>query len=210
MGRNREVSLGDEGQLRKYIRDIIIITSGTFMLAVLVSLASEFLLRSITSLFLSFLILLAIVLVGIAFDIIGVAVAVAQEPPFHAKAAEKVRGASQAVYLVRRADRVASFCNDVVGDICGTISGALGAVIALRFLLTQLNWSELIATVIMTSLVAALTVGGKALGKTFAINQANDIVFMVGRILAWLENICEWSEFYKKKRVKKRRSGEEN
>ncbi len=164
---------------------VMIIAGITFGLAITVSLTAEFFLRSITSLILAFFILLTIILIGVLFDVIGVAVAVAQEPPFHAKAADRVRGAAEALQLIRRADRVANFCNDVVGDVCGTISGAVGATIALRLLFIQPSWSELVVTVVMTGLIAATTVGAKAAGKTFAITQANDIMFGVGRTLAW-------------------------
>lgn len=39
----------------------------------------------------------------------------------------------------------------------------------------------------MTSLIAALTVGGKAIGKSFAIKNANDIIFRLGVVLAYWE-----------------------
>lgn len=198
MGKNRRNSsrpmprsFGD--LLREQLPGVMIIAGITFVLAIVVSLVTEYFLRSITSLLIAFFILLIIILIGVLFDAIGVAVAVAQEPPFHAKAADRVRGASEALQLIRRADRVASFCNDVVGDVCGTISGAIGATIALRLLFIRPSWSELVAAVIMTGLIAAATVGGKALGKTFAINQAHKIMFGVGRTLAWWGYLTGWS-----------------
>ncbi len=200
----RHYSRSPKSQMRQQIRGVAIIASSTFLLAVLVSLTSEFFLRNVTSLILAFLLLLTIVLIGVGFDAIGVAAAAAQEPPFHAKAAEKVRGALEAVQLIRRADRVASFCNDVVGDVCGTISGTIGAAIVLRLLIVQPDWSELLAAVIMSGLIAAATVGGKALGKTFAINQANDIIFAVGRVLAWWGSLTGRPFFMEKKGQKRR------
>ena len=71
----------------------------------------------------AFLILLVIVMVGIIFDIIGVAVTSADEKPFHSMAARKVPGSQEAIKLLRNAERVSSICNDVVGDICGVVSG---------------------------------------------------------------------------------------
>lgn len=185
---------------------VMIIAGITFVLAVAVGLAAEFFLRSITSLILAFFILLVIILIGVVFDAIGVAVAVAQEPPFHAKAADRVRGALEALHLIRRADRVASFCNDVVGDVCGTISGAIGATIALRLLFIQPDWSELVVAVIMTGLIAATTVGAKAASKTVAINQANDIIFGVGRTLAWWGYLTGWSITNNDKKGQKKRT----
>ena len=78
----------------------------------------------------AFLILLAIILIGIIFDIIGMAVATADEKPFHSMASRKVAGASDAIKLLRNAERVSSICNDVVGDICGVVSGSASATIA--------------------------------------------------------------------------------
>ncbi len=191
--------------LLEQISSVMIIAGITFVLAIVVGLTAEFFLRSITSLILAFLILLFIILTGVVGDAIGVAVAVAQEPPFHAKAADRVRGAAEALHLIRRADRVASFCGDVVGDVCGTISGAMGATIALRLLFIQPDWNELLVAVVMTALIAAVTVGAKALGKTLAINQANDIMFGVGRILAWWSYLTGWTFFNGDKKGQKKR-----
>ena len=83
----------------------------------------------------SFIVLLAIVMIGIVFDILGVAVTAAGEKSFHSMAAKKVPEAIVAIKLLRRAERVSSFCNDVVGDICGVISGSASAVIAARVVL---------------------------------------------------------------------------
>src|SRR5690554_2086590 len=78
------------------------------------------------------LIVLAIVLVGVLFDTIGVAATAVSEKPFHAMAAEKVPGAKHAVQITRNADKFANFCNDVIGDISGVISGTASAYVVLR------------------------------------------------------------------------------
>ena len=119
----------------------------------------------------AFVILLVIIFVGIIFDIIGVAVTSADEKPFNAMAARKVPGARQAISLIHNAERVSSICNDVIGDICGVVSGAASATIAAQVLQNfTFSWPRMIP-LIMSSLVAGLTVGGKAMGKTFAINS---------------------------------------
>ena len=69
----------------------------------------------------AFIVLLLIVFLGILFDIIGVAVMSANEKPFHSMAAKKLPGAVEAMKLLRSAEKVSSFCNDVVGDICGVV-----------------------------------------------------------------------------------------
>ncbi|REJ32558.1 MAG: hypothetical protein DIU84_09925 [Bacillota bacterium] len=138
-------------------------------------------------LFPAVLTLLVIILVGIAFDIVGVAAAAADEKPFHAMAAARRPGARQAIWIVRNADAVVSFCNDVVGDVAGTLSGAAGAAIVVRVLALRPGLDETLMSVLMVGLVAALTVGGKAAGKGFALNQSTNIVYAAARVLYILE-----------------------
>jgi len=169
-------------------RDAVLVGIGTFFIAIVIGFVAKLMLDIISSLLLAFALLLAIIFIGVIFDTIGVAAAAADEAPLHAKASKKLSGANHAILLVRNADRVANFCNDVVGDICGTISGAIGASIAIRLITSPAGSQEILAGTIMTGIVAALTVGGKAIGKTMAIKQPVHIIWQVGRVLAWLEN----------------------
>ena len=164
----------------------------TLVVSGLIGLVSDEVMAS-SSLPVAFGILLFIVLLGIAFDIIGMAVASADEKPFHSMAARKVPGAQEAIRLLRNAERVSSICNDVVGDICGVVSGSASATIA-ALILTHVDtaWPRGVSLV-MSSLVAGLTVGGKAIGKTFAVSSCTQIVHMVGRILS------AWNRLKKKK-----------
>ena len=127
------------------------------------------------------LILLLFIGLGILFDILGTAVMSASPRPFHSMAAHKVKGAKQALLLLRNADRVSSICNDVVGDICGVVSGATGAVIVVRLQAVGLRGVAVAAAV--TALVSGLTIGGKALSKSFAIRKSTRVVYLAGRIL---------------------------
>ncbi len=165
---------------RAYIAKVII---GTFFVAALLSVSSNLLLQGGGPPFWSILLLLVVIFVGVLFDIIGVAVTAAGEAPFHAKATRRIAGAKQALALLRKADRVANICNDVVGDICGTVSGGLGTAIAIVFFGSGNVWGG----VVITGLVSAFTVGGKAMGKSFAIKKSNEIVWQVARILAFRE-----------------------
>ena len=152
---------------------ITIVISGTF------SFTSSSLMAS-SSVFVAFLILLFIVLLGILFDIVGVAVTSAEERPFHSMAAKKVPGAAECIMLLRHADRVASICNDVIGDICGVVSGAAAATIAAE-VLAAFQWSAgTLVSLAMSALVAGLTVGGKAVGKSVAMHSCTSIVFTAG------------------------------
>ena len=119
---------------------------------------------------------------GIVFDIIGVAVTAADPRPFHSMAAHREKGAKEALFLLRNASRVSSVCNDVVGDICGIVSGATGAVIVAR-LQKGLNLESVLISVGVTALISGATIGGKALGKPFAMNQSKRVVHLAGRFL---------------------------
>jgi len=160
----------------------IVVFLCTFFVAAVVSLASQLLLENISSLIIGIILLAVVILVGIMFDIVGTAVAVADNSVFNAKASRKLPGAKKALMLSNRADKVANICNDVVGDICGTVSGGIGT--ALVYIMVSSNGvMGTIVSVVMTGLIAAFTVAGKALGKNIAISNADNIIFTVGKIL---------------------------
>ena len=132
---------------------------------------------------LSFIVLLAIVLLGIIFDILGVAVTAASERPFHSMASKKIPEAAVAIKMLRRAERVSSFCNDVVGDICGVISGSASAVIAARAVIGMQPAAAQIVQLFMSAFVAALTVGGKAFGKSIAMGNSEQIIHAAAKLI---------------------------
>ncbi|MBD5162109.1 MAG: hypothetical protein HDT14_08875 [Oscillibacter sp.] len=150
-------------------------------LSAVLSLASDRALNG-AGLIAAFAVLLAFVLLGIFFDVIGVAVTAADEKPFHSMAARKTPGAREAISLIRRADKVSSFCNDVVGDICGIIAGSTVAVIVVRAQ-TAFGSSAMVTSLLTTALASGLTIGGKALGKSFAIARSTQVLQLVGRFL---------------------------
>ena len=158
-----------------------------FLVTILVSGTISFLSNEImsrTGIAAAFVILLISVVIGILFDIVGVAVTSADEKPFHSMASRRVPGARESILLLRNAEKVSSICNDVVGDICGVVSGAASATIAARVLSHMTFSLPQLVTLAMSALVAGLTVGGKAVGKTVAIGSCTEIVYFVGRILA--------------------------
>ena len=106
-------------------------------------------------------------------------------------AARKVPGAHESIKLLRNAERVSSICNDVVGDICGVVSGSASATIATLILMNvEVGWPRGIS-LIMSALVAGLTVGGKAIGKTVAVNSCTKIVHLVGRAIYTLNRFTK-------------------
>ena len=127
---------------------------------------------------------------------IGVAVTSADEKPFHSMASRKVPGAHESITLLRNAERVSSICNDVIGDICGVVSGSASATIAANIVANfSGTWNEIVM-LLMSALVAGVTVGGKAIGKTFAIGSCVKIVSSVGRVIWFFHNI---PSFFRKK-----------
>lgn len=164
------------------------IALGTFIVSILIFIASELLLQSVAFL-LGLFLLIIIIFIGILFDIIGVAAAASEESALNAKAATKIYGAREAVYLTKNADKVSSFCNDVIGDISGTISGGIGAALVYQLISSYPDLNKLFISSLMAGMVAALTVGGKAIAKSFAINKSNDILFGVGKFLKSAEDL---------------------
>lgn len=159
----------------KWILTVLIMT---FTLSLIFSYISTEPMKNL-SLFPAILILLAVLIIGIVFDIVAVAVTIAEEENFHAKATKKVKGAKTSVKLIRNSHKVSNFCADVVGDICGVLSGAISAMISAKIM--EKTGANL--QFVISAIVASLTVGGKALGKELANKESTQIVHFVGIIL---------------------------
>ncbi|NLY30676.1 MAG: hypothetical protein GX047_08630 [Firmicutes bacterium] len=173
-----------DSNLRRFLGVVL----GTFLISLFSSYASNTLL-GVVPVLPAMCLLVGIIAVGIVFDIIGVATTAALEVPYHAMAADKVPGSMEAMWVVRNAATIATLCNDMIGDIVGTLSGAVATGIALSIThgagaVQQAAW-----VTFLVSGSAALMVGGKALGKDFAIQKANDIVYGVGKFLYVLETV---------------------
>ena len=155
----------------------------TFVIATLFSY-----ILSDVPLLIAFLMLIMIILIGILFDGIGNAVVSVDEVSFHSMAASNVKGAKESIMLVRNAPMVANLMNDVIGDIAGIISGSTATAIVLA-IEEGFGIKSVILSIAMSGFVAALTVGGKALGKSFAIERARYIVYYVGLIIYHLKKL---------------------
>jgi len=169
----------------KWITTIFGVTIG--ISAAMSFLSNEVL--SIGGIAVSFVVLLTIVLLGIIFDIVGMSVTAAEEKPFHSMASKKVPEASVAIWMLRRAERVSSICNDVVGDICGVISGSASAVIAGRVVADLQPTAASVVQLLMSALVAGLTVGGKAFGKSIAMNNSTAIIHTAAKVIYTIKSI---------------------
>ena len=161
---------------------IITIITISFFLSITLSFISEISIKKVT-LPVSIIITLIFIFLGILFDIIGVSVTASDESIFHSMSARKVAGAKVAVKFKKNSEKVSSFCCDVIGDICGVVSGASGITIT-ALLTTTYSYNILITTLIVTGLISALTIGGKALGKSFAINKSNIILYEFAKVVS--------------------------
>lgn len=151
----------------------------TFILALIFSLIAN-VLGNFNNIIL-IICIISIITIGIVFDIIGTAVLSCDTKALHSRASQKLKGAKEAINLAKNASSVSSFCNDVVGDVCGIVSGSLITILVVN-LFANNNLS--LFNVILSSLLSSLTVGGKAIGKNLAVKKSNDIVYYVGKIIS--------------------------
>ncbi|RKL68777.1 hypothetical protein CR203_01650 [Salipaludibacillus neizhouensis] len=192
--------------VKKSLNWSLIIAAVTLVLAAIFSVVSTAVLSGVNW-GIGMVIVLLIVLLGVLSDTIGVAATAANERPFHAMAAEKLPGARHAVLITRNADRFSNFTNDVIGDIAGIISGTASAYVVLQLALqmghTDGSSVQFGISILFTSIVAALTVGGKSVGKTIAITFSTEIIYQVGRLFYLIEVKLKITIFKGKKRKKK-------
>jgi CBS domain containing-hemolysin-like protein len=133
------------------------------------------------NLILGIIVLLLVIIIGIVFDLIGVSVTIAKEEEFHAMASKKIKGAKTAIKLIRNSAKVSNICADVVGDICGVISGAIGTMIAIKIMESAGVGSYI--QFIMSALIASITISGKALTKEFAKKNATKVLSVLIKII---------------------------
>lgn len=197
----RSNNVGNRKVSYKWVVTIIV---WTFFISAFLQMIQTGLMSRVT-LLVACLLLFSFIFIGIIFDIIGVSVTAASEVPFHSLAARRVRGAKEAIRLIRNADKVGNFCNDVIGDIAGIVSGsACTAIVVMLNSFSQGN-NEFILSIVLAGLVAALTVGGKAFGKGIAILNCNSIIFTVGKIISFIKPVRD-----KESKAPKKDKKEEN
>ncbi len=156
----------------------------TFILSICFSLISNVIAASFNDLILAIILILVIGL-GILFDVIGTSSITAKEATFHSMSSRKIKGAKEAITVVKNSDKISSICNDVIGDVCGIISGGLGAVLAIS-ISTNTGINNTVISVIISAIISALTVGGKAIFKTVAVANSDTIIFAVGKVKHFL------------------------
>lgn len=166
------------------IKWVLRITLMTFAISVALSFLSENSVQNI-NIASAILVLLLFITLGVVFDIIGTAVTSADDKALNSMAARKIQGARTAQWFISKAPIVSNICNDVIGDISSIISGSMGAVISVK-IVNLIGLENLVSTLLVTGLISSFTVGGKALGKNFAMKNSSNIVYFVARIVCFI------------------------
>ena len=161
---------------------VLTVTTLAFILSIIMSFIMTVILKEV-NLVISIIFIFIFILLGIIFDIIGVSVTCADEVVFHSMSSRKIKGGSSSVMLIKNANKVSSICCDVIGDICGIITGSAGITV-LTIIIKLTNFNEIITSLVITAIISSLTIGGKAIGKNIAIKKANEVITIVGKLLS--------------------------
>ena len=157
----------------------------TFFITLIVSGSSNYI-ASNSNMIVLIIITILIIILGILFDMIGTSILTANEANFHSMASRKVKGSKKSIKLIKNKSNIANFCNDVIGDICGIISGSMGAIISLN-IMEIFEIDGTISALVIASIISSITVVGKALGKKYATNNSDIIILLVGKTLSLFE-----------------------
>ena len=148
-------------------------------LSIIFSLVSQSLLPSLSPFF-SIFVIVFFVFVSVIFDMVAVAFTSINKEQLDKFKNEN--GYIMAVKLCERADKVASFGGDVVGDICGILSGAGGVSLVVNMNIQDANLN-LLVTCLVSSLIAGITIFCKAIMKTYALQNCEQIAIVTGTYL---------------------------
>jgi len=162
---------------------IVTVSILAYLISLVFSFVSELTIPNANA-FVATLIILLFIGIGIIFDMIGIAITVADIKTFNSMATKQVRGAKLAVKLIQNNEKASSFCNDVIGDICGIISGSAGVALS-NIISTTFDINIFFITLFITAIIAALTIGGKAIGKAASINKSTLILFRFSKIASY-------------------------
>lgn len=169
----------------------------TLALSFMLNMSSETLLSNM-GLVMSFFILVVFISISILFDMIGVSVTAGDLDPFLSRVAKNERGAKESLKLLKNAEKVSSFCCDIVGDSCGILSGAVGASIAIKLCAKTGDFASIVLATLISSVITSITVFGKAVFKSIAVNKWEKIVLKVGKFL----NLFDFKRLKTKKNEK--------
>ncbi|MBO5530399.1 MAG: hypothetical protein J5970_03280 [Bacilli bacterium] len=162
----------------KWLLTVLLIS---FVLSIVMSITSEGLIPKV-NVVIGIIIILLFIFIAVIFDMIGVAITAQEETPFHSMASKKIKGSTHSVKLLKNADKIASICNDVVGDVAGVVSGSAGVLVA-STISDYFGINKSLVVLVTTAVIASLTITGKAYGKSIAIKNSKEITKQVGKVL---------------------------
>lgn len=175
------------------------------LMTIILSSAFSFLSETVlvdTSIVISIIIAIIFILLNVITDTLGVSVTSCQKVPFLAMASKKIKGAKEALVLIDNADKISNICSDIIGDICGIMSGAVGVNIVSNILiLNGGSLNSILVSVLISTTIAAVTVFFKAIGKYLATRYYTQIVLFSSKAL---------KIFIKKKRKRKHNKKNKN
>ncbi|MDE7330570.1 MAG: hypothetical protein K2N30_05755 [Clostridia bacterium] len=157
----------------------------SFALTVVFSFFTEVAIKDSAS-YICVIVLFVLLVLNIGCDLLANAIISCSAEAFHAMASRKIKGAKRAVTFCRNASKLSSIFADVIGDICGIVSGSAGAALVVH-MATVGTTGELIASIGVSAVIGALTVGGKAIFKHFAIKFNKQIVFGFARFTTFFK-----------------------
>lgn len=167
--------------MNKKVKWLLTVGIVSFILSIVMSITSEGIIPRV-NVVIGIVIILLFIFISVLFDMIGVAITAQDETPFHSMASKKIKGSSHSVKLLKNSDKLASICNDVIGDVCGVVSGSAGVLVA-SSISDYFVINKSIVVLVVTALIASITITGKAYGKTIAINNSKYITEKVGKVL---------------------------
>lgn len=134
--------------------------------------------------FLSVLIILFFIVISVVFDMIGVAFTSLGQCDLSKY--KKEQSYEVLVHLAENTDKISSFCGDIVGDICGILSGAGGVSLVLNLNIIETN-INFIVTCVISSIIAGITIFGKAIMKGYAVKNCELVSLKTAKILKHLQ-----------------------
>ena len=186
MKKDKQTKTKSENKILKVLSWPLKVLVITFALSFLFSNVSE-IVMSKASLMISIFVAIFFIGIAVLFDIIALSTTSCDKEPFLAMASRKVSGAKQALMLINVAPKISTICADIVGDMCGILSGTVCARIIVSFCIINpsLDGNTVFAALI-SSILAALTVSIKSFSKYYSVNYSNQIMLFIGKTLYFL------------------------
>ena len=189
-----------QSKFNLWFRWPLIVLFISFFLSLFFGVLSEIAMSN-ANIFVAIVVVLVFLFIAILTDMIGVAVAACDTTPFRAMAAKKVRGAKEAIKLVKNADRVSSIVADIMGDVCSILSGAAGTTIAVALISANMDsMVQVVISSLVSAVIAAVLISGKALMKRYSLIHCEKIILLLGKFLS----IFNYAKSKKPEKAKKK------